>query len=129
MLSFLGNREKRPWEDRKNYRIASRGYEGSKCHLWHEENEVAAVRQAVWQDKRQRLGKRTLLARCGHECCVQFTHLVAATDQQCRRLASINRSNWRRKVDDIRQLVKELQLTETEIAAMLKIPRNWSVVV
>ena len=117
MLDALGRKDAKPWQDRKNYRLAASRV-GSKCRLWNDGKEAETVRVAVWNEKRKPLRRnQTLLPCCGREDCVTFTHLKAVTDKQKRQIAELR--SKRCSAEEVQELASELRWSETEVAAVL----------
>jgi hypothetical protein len=125
MLSFLGGKDKPPWQDKANYRVSKRGY-ASKCHLWKDAKEVAAIRTAVWNSKRKPLRTMQLIAQCGAKDCIRLSHLTPATKGQCEMIRQLQseRRKWQSNLPEIRNLAKQMQWGVMELSLVLRIPRK-----
>ena len=126
MLDGLGRKDKKPWEDRKNYRLAASPFR-SKCHVWRNEQESATVRLAVWQDKNQSLRRnQCLIPACGRQHCVQYSHQKVVTDKQRRQIAELRKKRRNCTAEEVKELAAELGWEKAEIAAVLGLSKEWS---
>ena len=119
------SKRKPPWEDKSNYRVSKRGYH-SNCHLWHNIDEIADIRDAAWKARWKRDAPRTLIGQCGSNRCVRLTHLKPATESNISFIDFLReaRKDWRYNMGSIRLLARSMQWDENEISLVLRIPRK-----
>ena len=123
---LLNGKQKPPWEDNSNYRVSKRGYH-SNCHLWHNTDELADIRDAVWKARWEKsAAPLTLISQCGSDRCVRHTHLKPVSKSNIEFIALLReeRKHWRHNMGSIRLLARSMMWDENEISLVLGIPRR-----
>ena len=121
-LSALFTSQKKPFEDKKNFRVSKRGYH-SKCHLWHGHDDVNRIKEMVWDEKRKPIVPLSLFNQCGNPHCIRLTHLVPTSKSDIKfiELLRENRDEWHSHLDDIKMIAKRMRWSTNELSLVLRI--------